>query len=392
MDDAALAKQLDELAEPARKLFTNQHERGTVAQIDSLVATLVPKLAAHPTFGVYKERFFGSKQLMLDPHWIGRNLLEASTQRGSPAAVQWLHRLYLTEVADIRLIAEVHGLTVQRPLPLSNGVSILPLDAIPPSPNSTALRSTYQSGPSWNFPTLSAVPSVAVLELRNVRGSPTHEAGASVSDDGGREIKKAVRAFTLAKEAAPVIGVSWIDFIDPDLTQAEFGRKWMGENFEGVLGLVRSLKVDADDLAWAECYLHLMPELHAVCDVAVDRLNLARRRHSPGDKAIEGSICLEALLGDDNAGEQTYKLALRAALLLETELDARQQIRSDIARFYSLRSKTVHGRPRSGKQAQNDAACAARGLAICARALRKIVEMNERPAPAIWELSGGPQI
>jgi hypothetical protein len=118
-------------------------------------------------------------------------------------------------------------------------------------------------------------------------------------------------------------------------------------------------------------------------------LALARRRHYPGNKAIEGAICLEALLlGDGENQELTYRLRLRAALLLTTNLNARREISRAIRDFYNLRSTTVHGLATSADEAAQNA-CAKRGLEICADALRAIVKMNKKYIPQDWELSGG---
>jgi Apea-like HEPN len=125
-------------------------------------------------------------------------------------------------------------------------------------------------------------------------------------------------------------------------------------------------------------------------DVALDRLNLARRRRSPGDKAIDAGICLEALLGDDSPQELTYKLRLRAALLLGTTLDERRKIRDDVRDLYDLRSSVVHGRVRRPKDTLLDGQHASRGLEICTQAVRAIVQRNARPDFAAWELTGGP--
>ena len=123
---------------------------------------------------------------------------------------------------------------------------------------------------------------------------------------------------------------------------------------------------------------------------ADDRLNLARRRRSPGDQAIDGGICLEALLGDDSPQELTYKLRLRAALLLGTTLSERHEIRQAVGDLYALRSKVVHGRARRPEDTLPDTRCASRGLEICAQAARAIVQRNDRPNFATWELTGGP--
>jgi hypothetical protein len=197
--------------------------------------------------------------------------------------------------------------------------------------------------------------------------------------------------------ASPVIGddlmnpiiEAWIDFVDPELAIAESGiRVSYNSAHEGALNLF-SHNVDTDAIEWVERYIRLAPEVRPRCDIAIERLNLARRRHSPENKAIEGAICLEALLGPDNNQEITYKLRLRSALFLSTEFDERCKISDEVKEFYRLRSTTVHGSTSESKTAQKDEACAARGLEICAQVLRKIVSLNKKFVPRDWELRAG---
>jgi hypothetical protein len=131
----------------------------------------------------------------------------------------------------------------------------------------------------------------------------------------------------------------------------------------------------------------LAPEVRPYCEIAIDRLNLARRRLSPGDKAIDGSICHEALLAYDSNQEITHRLSLRSALLLSTEFKERQEISNAVKKFYKLRSDSVHGNALKPKDAQRNADCAECGLDICAQVLRKIVSLNKKFDPS-WDLSG----
>jgi hypothetical protein len=149
------------------------------------------------------------------------------------------------------------------------------------------------------------------------------------------------------------------------LNSAKYGRALV---FEGSPSQI-PLKVDDEALSWAERYLRMDGQQRRSLDVALDRLNLARRRRSPGDKAIDAGICLEALLGDDSPQELTYKLRLRAALLLGTTLDGRRKIRDDVRDLYDLRSSVVHGRVRRPKDTLLDGQHASRGLEICTQAV-----------------------
>ena len=55
------------------------------------------------------------------------------------------------------------------------------------------------------------------------------------------------------------------------------------------------------------------------------------------------AIAIESLLGDkDSQGEITYKLAMRCAHLLSSDIEKRRQIRDSLKKLYGVRSKIVH--------------------------------------------------
>jgi hypothetical protein len=396
-NDTTLISALHKVCEPAQRCFEHydsQERTGVWLErpspaIGELAEPIIVAMETHPKFRNASSRFFGSKQLLLNSHFQSRNLLKIAVERGPSAAVAWCHKVHSTERADLRYVAEVYGLQVTELLRLSNGVSLMPLEKLPPSANAKAVQSQFHPRPgSWNMPTTS-LPIGATFEVQEVLGSLQSDTGPRQKvPPRSDELERTIRAFTLVDGAAPVIGLSWLEFVDADLAMAEFGRMQMIPLYEGPLGFF-PLDIGTDAIEWVERYLHLAPEVRPRCDIAIERLNLARRRHSPGNKAIEGAICLEALLGPDNNQEITYKLRLRSALLLSTEFDERCKISNDVKEFYRLRSTTVHGSTSESKTAQKDEACATRGMDICAQALRKIVSLNKKFVPEDWELSGG---
>jgi hypothetical protein len=133
--------------------------------------------------------------------------------------------------------------------------------------------------------------------------------------------------------------------------------------------------------------LALSPSLRARLDVAIARLNLGRRRFTPGDQAIEAGICLEVLLGDkDDRQDLSYKLRLRTALLLEQALEPRRAVLKAVKLLYNLRSKTVHGA--TGSNLADDQKIARAGLDVCARVLRETVLHGTMIDGAELELKG----
>lgn len=362
-DDGALIAALDSVREAAQRCFEhyNNQERLGVwlphpsPNIDELTLPVRAAMDTHPKFKEQNNRFFGSKQLMLQSWHQSRNLLKITAEHDSPFAVAWLHKVYATERAKLRYVAEVYGLKVSEPVDLKNGVVLVPLEGLPPSPNARAVQSQFQVTPnraSWP-PNIMTIPIGAIIETPELAYSSSYDEQLvnRIAPPRSDDLERTIRAFTLANGAAPVVGTSWLEFVDNELQMAEFGMMRMMALHEGRLPF-SAVDVDADAIEWIERYLNLSPELRPVCDVAIERLNLARRRNSPGNRAIEGAISLEALLGPDGNQEITYRLRLRAALLLSTDFKERRVISNAVREFYTLRSNTVHGTPVKPKDMQ----------------------------------------
>ena len=398
MSDQALITELERQSEPARRCFA--YYDGLEGNADSsqkpspdlseITAPITAILLEHPTFGKGRSAYFATKQLYLHPHFVPQGLLRMTLRSGAASSVNWLRRLFEVDRVGLRMVAALHGIEVEQPTLLRNGVRLFPVGIAPDSPNLRALTRRHQINP-WSMMDAASVtlPTIAVLDMGIVAATANSEAGKLADDTAYSALLDTARALTLANRAAPVLGNSWIDFVDPELALAEFGRMWMGARFEGSMSQFPT-KIDNDALTWAARYLQTTDPLRPLLDVALDRLNLARRRRSPGDQAIDSGICLEALLGDDNPQELTYKLRLRAALLLGKTLAERQEISESVANLYRLRSKVVHGRARRPQDHLRDTQCASRGLEICEQAVRAIVLNGTRPDFAVWEMVGGP--
>lgn len=389
MNDQTIIDTLTAVINPVRALhnrlanassLTPEDRQQALSELDSLYASVKTALGEHPDFSATPFRRFDQKQLPLfDQH---RTLISLAADRGPQSALAWLRKIHSVTTADIRYVAEVYGLQIGVKRSLPNGVVLMPLENLPPSPNASALIAQFETIPIVSHRPMYP-PNAATLVVPNVEASSQPSPNRSTYRD---TLERTIKAFTLVNEAQPVVGVLWLEFVDPDLALAEFGRMWFSPRYDGILSEGSPTQVDDSAFAEVERYLLLSDDVRTICDVAIDRLNLARRRLSPGDQAIEGAICLEALLGDNDNQELTYKLKLRSALLLETTLENRRQVRKAVDRFYKLRSRTVHGRSHQGN---DDHQIAKEGLTICARVLRKIVERNEKPVPQDWELKGG---
>lgn len=381
--DADLCRIINSCLPAANAAFAQAHLAFTADRrsIWDVARPLHEAMDSHPEFSEASTRFYFGKQLLFLNHHQAVNLLRVATMRGADGALFWYRNVRATRRTGIRVVAEVHGLFVREAHQFSNGVTITPVEALSDSPNSALLKQPISSGMRMEF------PAAVTIEVGEVDGEEDHQSGYARFLEIADKARRTIEAFVLADGAAPTTGAFWQEFTDPEFQHAEFGRAWMGSQHEGRLP-DHPVHVTSEMTEWVERYLALPEVAMKVYRVPIQRLNLARRRYAPGDKAIDGSICLEALLSGKARGELTHRLSVRTALLLAQTLQDRIAIATRVRKFYSLRSQVVHGA--SPKEQAGNHQIAEDGLALCASALRAMVLSGEVPNPEEWELSGGP--
>jgi len=380
--DQDLIELIEQLQSPAARSFQYEHRPrhnrpNDVPTIWDVAEPLKRAMSSHPEFTNSFSKFFLGKQISFASDYQAMNILRVAQRCGAVDALAWYRRILATKRTRMRVVAEVYGLWVHRHHTFSNGVKLLPVSELPDSPNSMLLKQPIGLGLGFEF------PAAVTFELNDVESEPPeigHKRFLAISDT----MRKTVTAFVLSDDAAPTMAVGWQEFVDPELESAEFGRTWMSSSHDGRHPR-HPTDVTDEMINWVEKYLQLSPEVMRICDVSLARLNLARRRVSPGDKALDGSVCLEALLSGRARGELTHKLSIRTALLLGRSLNERQEIAQKVRKFYALRSDVVHG----SADVKEDT-IAQEGLKLCLGALRAVVESAQVPQPELWELTGGP--
>lgn len=384
-NDKDLVKLIEKLREPAARSFQHEYvapndRPNDVLSIWDVAKPLMDAMNMHPEFAKPSSKFFLGKQLAFFNREQSTNLLRFAVHNGAAEALAWYRRINATESAKMRVVGQVFGLFLRECHTFTNGVTLLPVSKLPDSPNSLSLKKPIYLGPGTRFP---VAVMVELDDVKNEDHTIGHERFLEISE----MMRRTITAFVLAGDAAPAMAESWQEFVDPELEAAEFGRGWMRSFDEGQLPN-HGANVTDESLNWVEKYLQLPPAVATACDVPLARLNLANRRVSSGDKAIDGSICLEALLSGRSRGELTHRLSVRVALLLGHSLDERQKIAKKVRDFYALRSNVVHGN--AGNKETTSRKVADEGLALCLAALREIVTHAQLPDPELWELTGGP--
>jgi len=296
-------------------------------------------------------------------------VMEEAIDNGCDAAVHWLETLLAKQHATVRVFAATRGLLLPPGGILLNGVNIAPFDELPMTPHGLWMQRGIQEafgGVPASAAAFIDMPAVKILRHKD-RMDPIFEPALT-------KIKETVLAFTVFGDAAPRLGQAWTEYLDTDLQRVGAGFGYSPEYSEGVH--FPELQVDTLAVASANRVLAAFQAsaLGARVKIATSRLNMARRRKDVSDRAIDAAICLEAILGDADRFDLTYKISLRAALLTETDVESRRQVMKKVKAFYKLRSAIVHGerdmRDAKDQQTLRD------GLETCAIALRRFIELD----------------
>jgi hypothetical protein len=307
------------------------------------------------------------------------------------SALEWLACLLATESAPGRAIMAVWGVECSVPIDLGHGVSLVPIDSLPDSSaRSWVLRALDPSGRSTGLGALWQPPRCALVTARTIApllyrasaGNPPPQPDPFRVQD---LLNDARLVLTLDGPSHPLPAGHWFEFDDPNLRLAFHSG---GISFEHIdiipLGFEPPRQLDAmRSSELVSSFLGMSDAHRSSLRLSLRRLNQALRRPAHGDRALDLAIALESLLVE-NAGENTYKLALRAALLLGDTLEDRKRIRALVTALYGLRSTLVHrgelprtvkvaGVKRPAPEVVTDATAAA------AQILSRIVEMQILP-------------
>jgi hypothetical protein len=320
----------------------------------------------------------------LNPQSVARHLIKIARDRSPNKAVAWLERLFSNTPAKIRIISLLRALQPPPGGVKINGISIAQISELPNTPRSAQVMSDF-TGIRGLPPSAFAAALIALPPLMRQTQMGLH---SEAYFEQTSKIAATILAFTAAGAGAPIVVRTWSEFLDDNLEQIQLGVMFSAGLLEEGFSVASTI-VDSKSLTFVRRYLRTSGELRRKLDIASARLSLAKRRTLPADKAIETSIALESLLGDDRF-DLTYKLRLRAAMLIDKNLDERLITSKAVERLYRLRGDVVHGSSRS--LSITEAHQIDGGLEICARVIRRLVSIGKLPRWAHLELSGGKSV
>lgn len=296
-------------------------------------APLVAHLATEPELAIFNELMvvFRNSSRRATYKDLAQWLADHAATVGAEKAVQDLER-YLNEPQfEYKVHTAIAGLEVAEETPfapdlLLSGPQALPQYVLDDDP--ITLRHWHQRS------------TAALTWTRSQARIHAPESDVKFEDAGSNDpIDDALMCISVVGPYAPAIVGIWYD-VPAAPVLGGFGE------------LPRSLEIGwseklskADALAAAELYavfVALSTGDKERLRVPMRRLNSARRRRDQVDSAIDIGIALEALFGDTNPGEHTFKVRVRAARYLGQDAADRERIYELAGTLYLLRSLAVH--------------------------------------------------
>lgn len=343
------------------------------SDITSVWGKLRLALEAHRIFGTGRHVFAGGHQLNLAPSIVAMVLFKSLRKRGAEGTLKWLHELFTIETVDSRRCAELIGVKIGQKLTLSNGVNLVPFDEMRSSWHADGLRHANSFPRSFmaSFP----YDVVGMYQVASLKFS------SDTSTYGGdyQDFTETSLAVTVAAGCAAVLGAAWSEYEDTDYADVEIGWSHKPALYEGRLPQFQEITLDESHLEDINRFLQLTGRVKKACLMASARLDFARRRITAGDSAIDLATAFEALLAtNDERSEITYRLKLRAAIILGDSLEERENIFRQMGELYKLRSKVVHG-TLSTTSNSTDSATVQWATGVCSRLLTLVVRAGRMP-------------
>ena len=354
MDTPKLRAALAAAIDPSKELFRNSVLKSEVLPegsrelyLNSLLSRPVADLLRNDygfEHGFFIHSVAGAWGFHADQ--VAARMVERARLGSPDIAVEWLEKVLQTTKATGLVVTALWGIPSIAGTELDQGVSLVPLGDIPSSSNLDWLTEdrNHVLPTGLNRPNLLGIPEVALIRkvivepfITDTRDELPPRSAEPLSDY--RLLDEIRNVLTAVGPCAPIQAVSWFQFDDRDQDDALFGFGRSVRHHE-----VMPMQIDAiGDFNCAQavelvcCFYQLESKLRRKLSIALDRLNLAIRRQSVGDRALDVCIALEAMLSDGQ-GENTYKVALRTALLTGLGVEARRAVGAT----YSLRSALVH--------------------------------------------------
>jgi len=250
----------------------------------------------------------------------------------------------------------VYGLKVKSPVPIIDGVHLVPIGSLPSPTVRAFLNPTLFLHHATPLPGMSGA-NAALTRTCKVRPkfSTGPDQGEIIYEGSSVKLRTLLMLFGLVEKAAPLPGFATVLANENVPCGNMFAAGGSSELVE--VGMERELEVSQDHIEVVRKYLPLFEALpepkQQTLLRAIERLSLARRRTRIEDQYLDIGIALEMLLLRDLTENDPVSLPfrLRGAWLLGSNPEERRDLERVFKSIYSFRSMAVHeGRLKTRKK------------------------------------------
>jgi hypothetical protein len=296
-------------------------------------------------------------------------LLRRGLQVGADQAISDLQRYLDATEIPMAMISVIAGLKVESRCDLCRGIALLPWDSLADSYEKQTINTRSLTSIGFKWPSAALVQE-RVFPKRHLSGEDYELSWLDES-----EIHDVLLCVGVVGPFAPEVLASWLapppwapaitsGFWVPQQEGRPRHDVWSDEQCPAAAALVGKFR--ALDAATKDALR-----------LPMQRLNMAMRRASSVDSAVDLGISLEALfLSDlqDDRGELTFRLRLRVARYLEPGRDRRELLFKLVGDLYAVRSVAVHtGRIPDSVRGRPASEILTEGFRLTASAIRRFI-------------------
>ena len=308
-----------------------------------------------------------------------------------------LHAFLNVERTPALAILAVSGIESKEEIAISDSIKLVPFESLPPSIPKDALAPPFlkdeflirhgfipfHNHVSGGFPKAALVKRIELFP-KSYGDNVKKFTSVDYSD-----LYEACEFLTLFKKSTPVPSGAWTE-VDPIVPCKQLlGSSWSYQlpdvisNTDTIISALDWIEIRAIYENFSKMDRHDKDLLR----IPIQRLNQARRRKNIADKAIDQGIAFEALfINDEPEKDQlSFKLRLRASLLLGSNVEMKREIFNLIKAFYDCRSSAVHtGKSKLSVKIQNRGKVDAEDVlnesdTICRSSILKIIDQGGFP-------------